>query len=402
MITVERLNLRGEGVAGDLTVARALPGETVDGAVVDGRIAQPKILAPSADRVSASCPHYKACGGCTLMHASDSFVENWKTQVVRNALFAQGLDAEYRPIAVSPPRSRRRATLAGRRLKSGALVGFHARASDTVTAIPNCELLHPDLLTVIPALEAMVMAGGSRKGELRFTVTQVSQGVDVAVSTGKPLDTKLRISLSAIAGEHGLARLTWGDETLLQKELPTVAMGAANVSPPPGSFLQATRHGETVLRDAVLEAVGDASRIADLFSGCGTFALPLSRTAEVHAVEGLKSMLDALDRGWRGATGLKRVTTEARDLFRRPMLVDEIAQFQAIVLDPPRAGAQAQVLELAKADVPLLAMVSCNPVSFARDARVLVDAGLSLEWVQVVDQFRWSSHVELVAKFVRA
>ncbi|MCW1931205.1 class I SAM-dependent RNA methyltransferase [Pararhodobacter zhoushanensis] len=400
MITIERLNLRAEGVAPGVIVARALPGEEVTGEVVEGRIAQPKILTPSAQRVAAPCAHYKACGGCSLQHARDDFVEEWKTGVVRQALTAQGLEAAFRPTVTSPAATRHRATLTGRRLKSGALVGFHGRASGTVTAIPGCTLLDPALIAVIPALEALVVEGGSRKGEMRLTVTRYAEGVEVAVEDGKPLDTALRIAVPQIAGTHGLARLAWNGEVLLQEAPPTLAMGRARVSPPPGAFLQATPQGESALRAAVVEAVGSAKRVADLFAGCGTFALPLAETAEVHAVEGSAPMLDALNHGWRNAAGLKRVTTEARDLFRRPLLPDELAKFDAVVIDPPRAGAEAQIAELARAQVPVIAHVSCNPVTFARDARTLLQAGYRLDWVQVVDQFRWSAHVELAARFV--
>lgn len=399
MITIERLNLRGEGVADGVTIARVLPGEEVEGTCTDGRIAQPRILTPSAHRVAASCRHYKACGGCSFMHASDDFVADWKQEVVRHALAAQGLDAPFRPIVTSPPNSRRRAVFAGRRLKSGALVGFHARASDTVTPIPNCQLLAPELLAVIPALEGLVSVGASRKAEMKLTVTTVLQGVDVAAVGGKPLDDSLRGILPEIAVRYGLIRLSWDGEIVCASEPPLVAFGSTRVSPPPGAFLQATLQGEQALQHAVLEAVGAPVKVADLFAGCGTFALPIARSGEVLAVEGAGDLLAALDVGWRKSPGLKRVETERRDLFRRPMLPEELTDFDAVVIDPPRAGAQAQTRELAKAQIPTIAFVSCNPVTFARDAKTLCDAGYAIDWMQVVDQFRWSSHVELVAKF---
>ena len=180
---------------------------------------------------------------------------------------------------------------------------------------------------------------------------------------------------------------------------PVQRFGAAKVTPPPGAFLQATPHGEAALVTAVREAVGEARHVIDLFAGCGTFSLPLADQAEVHAVEGDAAMTAALDHGWRMSTGLKPVTTEARDLFRRPLLPDELAKTDAVVIDPPRAGAEAQIAEIVKAMPPVLAYVSCNPVTFARDAAVLIAAGYTLNWVQVVDQFRWSSHVELAAQF---
>ena len=403
-LRVERLGHRGDGVAEGIFIARTLPGELVEGTVEDGRIARPRILEPSAHRVTAPCAHYRACGGCALQHASDAFVAAWKQAVVENALRAQGIFAAFRPIHTSPPSSRRRAVLAGRRLKAGAIVGFHARASDTLTAIPGCLLLAPRLMAALPGLEALVAAGASRKGEMALTVTVLDQGPDVAVQGGKPLDAALRIELPQIAARHGFARLAWAGETVFQPQPPTLAMGRARVSPPPGAFLQATTEGEGALVAAVREALEGARRVADLFAGCGTFTLPLAETAEVHAVEGSPAMLAALDDGWRGAPGLKRVTTEARDLFRRPLLADELARFDALVIDPPRAGAEAQMRALAAAGdaaPATLAAVSCNPVTFARDAKILLEAGYRIDWVQVIDQFRWSPHVELAARLSR-
>ena len=332
------------------------------------------------------------------MHAHDGFVAGWKQAVVERALAAQGLEAPFRPVLTSPPGSRRRATLTGRRLKSGAMVGFHERASDGVTAVPECRLLDPALLGLLPALEAVTLAGASRKGALALAVTALQPGPDLAVQGGKPLDAALHADLARIAHAAGLSRVTWGDELVYQSSPPWLAMGRARVSPPSGAFLQATPQGEAALVAAACEAVAGARRVADLFAGCGTFSLPLAVVAEVHAVESAGEMLAALEAGWRLAQGLKQVSTEARDLFRRPLLPDELARFDALVIDPPRAGAAAQVEQIATAQVPVLAMVSCNPVSFARDARALVASGYRLDWVQVVDQFRWSAHVELAAR----
>lgn len=399
MIAVERLDLRGEGVAGDLRVARALPGEVVEGQAENGRVAAPRILTPSPRRVAAPCRHYRACGGCALMHADDGFVAGWKDQLVARALEGQGLSAPFRAQHVSPPGSRRRAALAGRRLKLGALVGFHARASDSVTEIPGCRLLDPVLIAALPALQEITRAGASRKGELTLTLTALEPGPDLAVRGGKPLDAALRAEIAGIAAAGGLSRVTWEGETAYLAARPWLAMGGARVTPPPGAFLQATPQGEGALVAAVREAVGPARRILDLFAGCGTFALPLAGQAEVHAVEGEGDMLAALEAGWRGASGLRPVTTETRDLFRRPLAAEELRRFEAVVIDPPRAGAEAQTHELARAGVTVIAAVSCNPVTFARDARILVQAGYRLDWLQVVDQFRWSAHVELAARF---
>jgi 23S rRNA (uracil1939-C5)-methyltransferase len=401
-LTVGRLGHLGDGVAqgadGSVLVAGALPGEVVEGRPEGDRLAGIRIVTPSADRVRPPCAHARPCGGCRMQHASDPFVAAWKTAIVRNALTAQGLDAPVRPILTSPPRSRRRATLAGRRTKGGVLLGFHARASDLLVAVPQCRLLHPDLMAAFPALEALVLAGGSRTTELAISVTRTLGGADVAVTGGKPADAALTRDLTRLAETHGLARLTWNGETAALRAAPLQRFGRALVAPPPGAFLQATAEGEAALVAAVAEAVGPARRVIDLFAGAGTFTLPLAERAEVHAVEADAGLLAALDRGWRQAGGLRRVTTEPRDLFRRPLDPDELRAADAVVIDPPRAGAEAQAVALARARVPVIAAVSCNPLSFARDAKVLAGAGYRIDWVQPVDQFRWSPHVELAAR----
>ncbi len=398
--TISRLGHQGDGIAeGPVFAPRTLPGEVVSGTVVGQLLTEIRVETPSDQRVKAPCRHYKSCGGCQLQHASDAFVADWKVEIVRKALDAQGIEADMRPIHTSPEQSRRRATVAVRRTKKGTLAGFHGRASDTITEIPDCHLLHPDLIAAIPVAEALALLGGSRKGVLAVTLTLSEGGLDVAVKGGKPLDGPLELALAQATEHHVLARLSWDDEVIATRQQPVQRFGAAEVVPPPGAFLQATKDGEQALLQAVLQATEGAKRVVDLFAGSGTFSLPLAQIAEVHAVEGEADMTAALDQGWRKAKGLKRVTTEARDLFRRPLMPDELRHFDAIVLDPPRAGAEAQVSELAQAQRPVIAYVSCNPVTFARDAKTLVNAGYTLEWVQVVDQFRWSSHVELAARF---
>ncbi|MEX0276432.1 MAG: class I SAM-dependent RNA methyltransferase [Ruegeria sp.] len=399
-ITILRLGHQGDGIAeGPIYAPRTLPGEVVSGTVEGNQLIDIRVKTPSDDRVKAPCPHYRSCGGCQLQHASDRFVADWKVEVVRNALAAQGLNTLMRPIHTSPERSRRRATIAVRRTKKGALAGFHGRASETITELLDCHLLEPELTAAMPVAKALGSLGGSRKAELAVTLTLSDAGLDVSVKGGKSLDGPLELALAQATEQHGLARLTWDDEVIAMRHAPTQRFGSAHVTPPPGAFLQATKDGEQALTRAVLEIVQNCKKVADLFAGSGTFSLPLAQSAEVHAVEGEAAMTRALDQGWRRADGLKKITTETRDLFRRPLMPDEIDRFDAVVLDPPRAGAEAQVVELAQAKPPVIAYVSCNPVSFARDAKHLADAGYSIEWVQVVDQFRWSSHTELAACF---
>lgn len=400
IIKIERLGHQGDGIAaGPVFVAGVLPGEEVSGDVVDGRIADPRIVTPSSDRVRPPCKHAKACGGCQLQFASDSFVEHWKSGIVRHALAAHGLETEMRPVKTSPAGTRRRASFSARRTKKGAQIGFHQKASDLIVEVPDCLLVDPALLAARPMIADLVLAGASRKGALSVSVTVSQSGLDVSVTGGKPMDRDLEMNLAQIAQTYSPARLSWGDDVTLMPNPPVQRFGAAGVVPPSGAFLQATPQGEAALLECVVEATQGADKIADLFSGCGTFALPLAKDAEVHAVEGDAAMVKALDTGWRGAKGLKKVTTEARDLFRRPLVPLELDKLDAVVIDPPRAGAEAQVGELCASTVPQIAYVSCNPVTFARDAANLVAAGYELNWVQVVDQFRWSTHVELAASF---
>jgi 23S rRNA (uracil1939-C5)-methyltransferase len=402
-LTIEKLGHLGDGIAQGphhpVYIPQTLPGEVVEGEIEGERLTGMRIATPSPERVKPPCPHARSCGGCLMQHASDSFVAEWKQGIIRGALAGQGIEAALRPILTSPAQSRRRATLTGRKTKGGTLMGFHARASDTLVAVPNCKLLDPGLIAAFPALERLIRIGGTRSTELTLTITRSLAGADIAVSGGKALDQNLRLDLARACEQGGIARLSWNDEVVAFAAPPVQRFGSALVTPPPGAFLQATPQGETSLVSAIREAIGPARRVIDLFAGCGTFSLPLAAQAEVHAVEGLAALTQALDRAARATPGLRRVSVETRDLFRRPLEVEEFKGVDAVVIDPPRAGAEAQTRRLAEARVPVIAAVSCNPVTFARDARILLANGYRLDWIQGVDQFRWSSHVEIAAKF---
>jgi 23S rRNA (uracil1939-C5)-methyltransferase len=394
-VTIERLGRDGDGIAGGVRLAFALPGER-------WRVGPaPALVAASPERMTPPCPQFGRCGGCTLQHASDRFVAAWKAETIARALAAQGLAAPIRPVLTSPPGSRRRAVLAGRCIRGGALVGFHARRSETIVPIDGCRVLRPEILAARPALAGLVALGASRSGTPRLTVTIGPAGLDVAVTGGRPLGLELRMALAGTAEAADIARLAWDGEVVALRRPPVQAMGAAGVVPPPGAFLQATAEGEAALVAAVAEAVGAAGRVADLFAGCGTFALPLASRAAVLAVEGDPAMAAAIGAAWRATPGLRRLVAAPRDLFRRPLLPAELAGLDAAVIDPPRAGAEAQSRALAASAVARVAAVSCDPASFARDARLLGEGGFRLDWVQPVDQFRWSGHVELAAQFSR-
>ncbi|MFT3975404.1 MAG: class I SAM-dependent RNA methyltransferase [Amaricoccus sp.] len=395
VVRIERLGREGDGIAGADRVPFALPGEA-------WRIgAVPELLEPVPERVAPPCPHFGSCGGCALQHAAPGWLAGWKAGTVVRALAAQRIEAEVRPTLTSPVASRRRAVFAGRRTRKAALVGFHGRRSDTVVAVPDCRVVRPEIVAGLPALQALAGLAASRSSTVRLAVTSGPVGLDVAVEGGRPLDAPLAAEVAGVAEEFDLARVAWEGEPVAARRAPWLAMGRARVVPPPGAFLQATAEGEAALVAAVRGIVGDAGRVLDLFAGCGTFSLPLAEGASVVAVEGEAAMLAALGLGAKAAAGLRPVRTLARDLFRRPLLAAELAAAEAVVIDPPRAGAEAQARELAASGVARVAAVSCNPASFARDARILIDGGYRLEWVQPVDQFLWSGHVELVAAFGR-
>ena len=402
-LRIERMGLFGDGVAkGPVHVVRALPGEVVSGEVKDGRMTRPKIDIPSAERVSPPCIHYRTCGGCALQHASDVTVAAFKTDVVRTALSARGIEAEVELVHTSPRRTRRRATFSGRRTKAGAILGFHAPQSDVLTDVTDCLVITPALGAALPLLRDMTRAFGSRRGEMKFAVTETVAGLDIDIS-GPPPPDALRLSeTAAVLRDAGVARLTWDGEVIAQFAAPAVRIAGVTVPLPPRGFLQATEGGEAALIAEVLAGLsGMKGPVIDLFAGIGTFSFPLAARHPVHAVESDAAALGALDAGWRGGAGLQAVTTERRDLFRRPVLSDRLDDFAAAVIDPPRAGAAEQIAQTAASGLRCVVHVSCNPVTFARDAATLLAAGFVTDRVAVVDQFRWSSHVEMVSVFRR-
>jgi 23S rRNA (uracil1939-C5)-methyltransferase len=280
-------------------------------------------------------------------------------------------------------------------------VGFAGLRSHVIVPIDACPILAPALKGALPAAWAVAGALAPLAKPLDLQVTATETGLDMDVRGSGPLKPDRVAALAEVAGQHRVARLTRHGELILQREPPVVTMGRAKVVLPPGSFLQATLEGERVLAELVIAAIGKARRVADLFSGVGTFALRLAETARVTAVEGSEPSIEALDRATRGVSGLKPVTGEARDLFRRPLLPMELKAFDAVVFDPPRQGSEAQARQLAASKVPLVVGVSCDPVTFARDAALLAEGGYRLEGVTPVDQFLYSAHVELVGVFRR-
>jgi 23S rRNA (uracil1939-C5)-methyltransferase len=411
---VERLNIasvgrRGDGIAqtpaGPIYVPYTLPGETAE---VDQWPGHPdrrhllKIEVASRERIAAVCPHFGTCGGCALQHWAAPHYRDWKRGLVVEALAEVGFaaaDALVDPLIDAHGEGRRRAVFhAWRRGRDVLEVGFAALRTHHVVAIDHCPVLAPSLEGAIEAAWAIAEALAGERKPLDIQVTASEGGLDVDVRGSGPLAPARMTELARLADVHRLARLTRHGEIVAQRAPPTVTMGRAQVVLPPGAFLQATAAGEAALAALVLEHCGAARSVGDLFAGVGPFALRLAERAKVMAADADEDAVAAL-RAAAKTPRLKPITAERRDLFTRPYLARELARLDAVVFDPPRQGAQAQARELAASSVPIVVAVSCNPPTFARDAGILVDGGYRLTRVTPVDQFLYSAHVELVARF---
>jgi 23S rRNA (uracil1939-C5)-methyltransferase len=352
------------------------------------------------EQSSQTCPHFGVCGGCSLQDLPPADYAAAKRAAVQNALMKAGVIAEVLAPIIVPPHSRRRAVFKIKSLPEGLHIGFHAARSHTVIDMHHCDVLTPGLFALVGHLRQRLepLFGVGEAAELH--VTETGTGFDCALRWRAGLTATLTAGLTAALSGLGIARLTMGRELVFEQAVPAVTIGGATVALPPNPFLQSTREGEAALQERVLKIAGKAKAVADLFSGVGTFALPLAHKAKVHAVEQDKVALQALA-GAAKAPGLKPVTVEPRDLFKLPLTPAELAGYDAVVLDPPRAGAEAQIRGLAKSRVPAIAYVSCDASSFARDAAILVRGGYRPGPVTPIDQFLWSSHIELVGGFHR-
>jgi 23S rRNA (uracil1939-C5)-methyltransferase len=407
-LTIDRLGGRGEGIAhgpdGTVFVPYALPGDTIVAEVDGERGTLAQILTPGPDRVPAFCPSYGICGGCAVQALAAPAYADWKRGLLTGALVHAGIEAEVAPLADAHGEGRRRATFHARlghdpRGRPRMDVGYMQARAHRIVDLDICPVLAPSMSGALAAARALATTLAPLQKPLDILVTGSREGLDIDVRGTGRLPPDVVRQLIRAAERLDLARLSNHGEVLIERRAPIQTMGGVPVVPPPGAFLQATQAGEEVLAGLVSAGVGDARRVADLFSGIGTFALRLARTAEVHAVEQDAAALAALARAAHAAQGLRGVTTERRDLFRRPLAGDELARFDAAVFDPPRAGAEMQARALAASHVPTVAAVSCNVRTFARDAKILLDGGYRIERITPVDQFRHSPHVEIVGVF---
>jgi 23S rRNA (uracil1939-C5)-methyltransferase len=405
-LRITAVGAQGDGLAEGNFIPLTLPGELVTAEMSGARGELLDVLEASADRVAPPCPHFGVCGGCALQHWDLQPYLDWKREQIRIQLGYEGLETEILPTFASPPASRRRVALHARGGKGGVRLGFKERRSWNLAQIEVCPVSHPKLVAALPALRRLAgpfMEHPKSAPTLHVTITATGLDIDItgveAKSGGLSADARVRAAM--IAGEADFARVTLAGEMIYMARQPMVKLGPAIVALPPGAFLQAVPQAEKAMVEFAVQAAQGASRIVDLYSGVGTFTFRLAEVGGVHAADSSAPAIAALKGAVGTATGLKAITAEARDLARRPVLSMELKKVDVAVLDPPRAGAFEQHVEIANSKVARVVGVSCNPATFARDAKVLIQAGFRLERVLPVDQFLWSPHIELVGVFSR-
>jgi 23S rRNA (uracil1939-C5)-methyltransferase len=408
-LNIVRLGHRGDGIAdtseGPVYVPYTLPGETVTVEPVAGHPDRRHLVhvdKASHERAEAFCKHFGACGGCAMQHWSLAEYHLWKRSLVVEALAQANVVAPVGDLIDAHGAGRRRAVLHARRGTHDILeVGFTAPRAHHIVAIDECPILASGLGGALRAAWAIADTLKPAGKPLDIQTTATDSGLDVDVRGSGALTAERLTALARVAEAHSLARLTRHGELVAQRTQPLLQIGRAQVPLPPGAFLQATAEGEAILARLVVEHVGKAKQVVDLFAGIGTFALRLAERARVSAADSDAAMIKALERAASTASGLKPLETQTRDLFRRPFMANELKAFDAAVFDPPRQGAEAQARELAKSTVPVVVAVSCDATTFARDTKILLGGGYTLATVVPVDQFRYSHHVEIIGKFVR-
>lgn len=405
-LDIVSVGARGDGLAepGPIYAPYTLPGERIRAKIVGDRAEMLEILAASPERQAAPCAHFGRCGGCQLQHWGEASYLAWKRQQVVEALAKRGLGGgQVEPVIPAWGEGRRRAAFHAGRVGAQVRVGFIERGGARLTPISQCPVLAGPLEALALKLAPLAALVLPQRGDVTIACLWSETGADVAIKgAASGVYRSAFAALAAQAEALDLARLTIDGEPIVTRRAPLLRMGAARVTPPPGAFLQPTALGEEALARLALEAVSGAARVVDLFSGVGTFALRAAASAEVLAVETDDAMLVALKAAADGAGGaLKQVSTLRRDLLRTPFSSLEMKKFDAAIIDPPRSGARLQAEQIARAPVRKLAYVSCDPASFARDVKVLIEHGFGLTRVTPIDQFRWSPHIELVGALER-
>ncbi|WP_339715359.1 hypothetical protein [uncultured Sneathiella sp.] len=410
-LVIDHIGASGDGVATQngqtFYVPFTAPGDRIIATPTEARgkgqaATLEEMIAPGPDRIKPACRHFETCGGCALQHLPPEFTAEWKRQKIIESLSMAGItEAEILPTLTSTPRSRRRVEFIAAKRKKGVMIGFHLRRSHQIFDVGDCPLLAPGLLALIKPLRAMLPAVLPRNSTAKVMATMTNNGPDLVITADTELDLGMREVLAAFTAENMLARLSWRQgsnrppEVVSARLSADISLAGVDVTLPPGGFLQASEDGERTLAAFATEALVGATHIVDLFAGVGSFTFPLADSARIHAVEGDAELAGGLQAAANRA--IRPITTETRDLFHRPLLVDELNKYDGLLFDPPRAGAKAQAEEIAKSEIPTVVAISCNPVTFARDVALLIDGGYSLGPVRPVDQFLWSPHIEMAA-----
>ena len=407
-LSIVELGAQGDGVAernGEpVYVPFTAPGDRITAAIDGGRGTMIALTEPGASRATPPCRHFgpdgeaARCGGCAVQHIVPEAYSAWKRGLVVAALESRGIAIEVAPLVACPPGARRRVVFAARRTGNALSLGFNRAGTHEIVDISECVIASPRIVAALPLLRSLAASAALGTEPFHFAVLETASGFDIAVDAPFRLAEADRLRIvQAVRKAAGVARLSFNGEIILEKQPPQLTFGTVTVTPPPGSFTQASAAAEAAMAGLVTAHLDKARRVLDLYSGCGTFALRLAARSAVHAVEASGAALAALDRAARRASGIKPVTVEKRDLSRRPLMVSELKTYQGLVFDPPRAGAEAQSREIARSAVPRVAAVSCNPATLARDLRILLDGGYRLVSVTPIDQFLYTPHVEVVA-----
>ncbi|MET3589353.1 23S rRNA (uracil1939-C5)-methyltransferase [Bartonella silvatica] len=400
-VIIDHMGANGHGVIktlrGLIYVPFTLPGEFAE-ISIHGKYAKLiDLKEKSPERIEALCQHFGECGGCALQHWHIDSYHEWKRQLVVDALKEYGLDIAVSSLVACKPYSRRRMTLTASMTLQGQKVGFNRALSHEIVALEECPVSCPEIISKLDDIKMLCAFLSDYVKRFHITITHVENGLDVAFKGCVIRHESLRQKMISAALSCGITRLSVEGETWIEQEKPLIYFGDVCVELPAGSFLQATLEAENVMSHIIMTHLKKAKNALDLFSGVGTFTLRMAKKVNVHAVESNEAALESLDSAVRSATGLKTVSCEKRDLFRRPLSVKELECFDYIVFDPPRAGAEEQVRELAKAAIPRVIAISCDASTFARDLSLLVAGGYTVEKIIPIDQFLWSSHVEIVA-----
>ena len=405
-LTIELFGRKGDGVARhhgkEIYVPGTLAGESITVRGSGPRRELVSIEVASPNRITPKCKHFTECGGCQTQHMAEQAYLEWKKRLVEEPLQKAGITTPIDPIVTFGNEGRRRAVFQARHTAHGCAFGFSAAKSNQIISIEECVVLDRQISDQLPVLKSLAELVTGGKTTSRMSVLATKNGLDIALeNTGKTIDSN-RQKLISLAIENQICRLSTEDETLIETRKPEIDIAGISVLPPPGCFVQAVKSAETCMSDLVASHLNECKQVADLYCGIGTFALRLAEHSTVLAIENNKPAVEALNQAWRSTGGrLKQINTEVRNLEHRPVGFPELKKTEGVVFDPPRSGAELQARQIAKSSVSKVAAVSCNPVTLTRDLEILVSAGFTVSRIIPLDQFKHTSHLEVVALLER-